>query len=261
MLAWACGIYPWKDVFLSSPGQRTVRDENRSLEETLISILSAGMVGPGDRIGFINKPLLMRTCRADGLLLKPDLPAMPIDKMFVSNNTLYTIITETQTAIGAYYYVLGLNLYPAKYLEREILFEDLGVKPGDYLVYKWGERGFQVEQGKIIYPAQMNLYRGAYYVLIPKQKSAPELIGEREKFVTVSKARFKSIETVGPKIKLTISGVPNEELELGFRSERKPAANIISGASLADSKYDPAQGIFILRMKMVSESAELEVGG
>ena len=57
MLAWAVGLYPWKDVFLSSEGERTVRNERRAEEEALISVLSAAMVGPETSSG-----LSTRTC-------------------------------------------------------------------------------------------------------------------------------------------------------------------------------------------------------
>jgi len=260
MLAWAVGLYPWKDVYLSSSGQRVIRDEKRPEEETLISILSAAMVGPGDKIGFINKPLLMRTCRADGLLLKPDIPAMPIDRMFVENNTLYTIITESATSIGTYYYVAGFNIYPQKYTQREITLQELGVKPGNYLIYNWARQELEREKDKIVFPRILDIYRSAYYVLVPEQSQTPSLIGEKEKFVTVSKARFKRIEQNGCRLNLKLSGVNGEELELAFRSEVKPLAKIISGAELLNSNFDADKRIFVLKLKLNSEIAELEVG-
>ena len=46
-----------------------------------MALLSCGPVGPGDKAGSANKTLLMRTCRADGLLLKPGYPATPLDRV------------------------------------------------------------------------------------------------------------------------------------------------------------------------------------
>ena len=41
----------------------------------------AGPVGPGDRIGnYTNKDLIMRSCNAEGLLLKPSKPITSIDQ-------------------------------------------------------------------------------------------------------------------------------------------------------------------------------------
>ena len=46
-----------------------------------MALLSCGPVGPGDKAGSANKTLLMWTCRADGLLLKPGYPATPLDRV------------------------------------------------------------------------------------------------------------------------------------------------------------------------------------
>lgn len=259
MLAWAVGLYPWKDVFLSSQGQRALRDESRPEEETLISVLSAAMVGPGDRIGFINKDLLMRTCRLDGLLLKPDLPAMPIDKMFVENSALYTIITETATGLGTYYYVAGFNIFPQKFRERELSFQDLGIQAGNYLVYDWNSGILQPEKNKIVYPKKLDMYRSAYYVLVPDSGKTPALIGERQKFVMVSKARFPELAVKDSTLRLSIAGVLKEELELLFKAEKKPVANVISGANLVDANFDAGKGIFSLKLNLTSEKAALEI--
>jgi len=259
MLAWAVGLYPWKDTFLSSPGERLVRDERRPEEEALVSILSAGMVGPGDRLGFINQPLLMRTCRQDGLLLKPDRPAMPIDKMFLDYKTLYTTITEVKTGVGTYYYVAGFNIFPARFRERELLFSELAVT-GEHLVYSWNEKKFQTRKDRIEYPAKLDIYRSAYFVLVPENRDAPSLVGEPEKFVTVSSARFKSLETGAGKIHITLSGVAGEKITLVFRAESRPAAKVISGARLVDSGYEENSRLFSVKLELTSESAALEAG-
>lgn len=259
MLAWAVGLYPWKDTFLSSTGERVVRNERRPEEETLISILSAGMVGPGDRLGFINQPLLMRTCRKDGLLLKPDRPAMPIDRMFIEHKTLYTIITEVKTGVGTYYYVAGFNIYPAKFRERELLFSELGVA-GERLVYSWNDKKFQTRKDRIEYPAKLDIYRSAYFVLVPENRDAPSLLGEPDKFVTVSNARFKSLESAGGRLRMTLSGVAGEELTLVFRAASRPVARVISGARLVDSSYEESSRLFSVKLELTSASAALEAG-
>ena len=58
------------------------RDERKERERrggaevaAFVCVAQAGPVGPGDKVGSANKSLLMATCRADGLLLKPGYPA------------------------------------------------------------------------------------------------------------------------------------------------------------------------------------------
>ncbi len=44
-----------------------------------MATLSTGPVAPGDAIDKLNKTLVMKSCNADGLILKPSRPAFPVD--------------------------------------------------------------------------------------------------------------------------------------------------------------------------------------
>lgn len=86
MLYWALGLLPFKDGFYSSThrqtGGQTVGPESHPEREALIATLSTAMVGPMDGIGLLNKTRLMQTCRADGVVLKPDYPLTTVDECF-----------------------------------------------------------------------------------------------------------------------------------------------------------------------------------
>src|SRR5258706_12744774 len=73
-LASALGVYPFSDVFGS--------DEKIHL---LIATLSAGIVGVGDRIGEINGENLLYAARPDGVIVKPDVPAVPTDESILND--------------------------------------------------------------------------------------------------------------------------------------------------------------------------------
>lgn len=53
--------------------------EGKPALEAAIATLSAGPVAPGDRMGLEDKALILRSCRADGLLLKPSRPLTTLD--------------------------------------------------------------------------------------------------------------------------------------------------------------------------------------
>ena len=258
MLAWSCGIYPWKDTYLSSSGQRLIRDEKRSFEETLISVLSAGPVGPGDRIGYINKPLLMRTCRKDGVLLKPDKPAMPIDKVFISKKGPFTVITETATQIGKYYYVAGFNLYPY-ILSKKITFADLSIKNKNYLVWDWKNKRFQKNPQEILLPKRLGIYKAVYYILVPELEKGVAFIGEFEKFITTSKGRFQSIEYNNGVLKLTLKGVQGEQIKLGLKTSSTPKIQKIKGAKTSSLRFSEPMDIYVLSLQFNLEQAEVEI--
>ena len=69
-LARALGLMPFKDVFRADPD---VAGNNGEIE-ALLSALSTGPVGLGDRVGRLDAALALRTCRADGILIKPHVP-------------------------------------------------------------------------------------------------------------------------------------------------------------------------------------------
>eukprot|EP01048_Picozoa_sp_COSAG05_P000214 COSAG05_NODE_6_length_45604_cov_26.489660_4_plen_375_part_00 len=99
MINWAVGLYPYKDTFFSqrqdwssstclvhaggtSPPYYGMQEPHPELQ-ALVSAMSAGPVAPGDVIGSSNRSLIMRTCREDGVLLKPDHPAFPPGALFL----------------------------------------------------------------------------------------------------------------------------------------------------------------------------------
>jgi hypothetical protein len=82
----AIGIAPFKDVLWTTdvqPGSpygasATERVPDRAI---LIATLSTGPVAVGDGINFTNIQRVMRCCRADGLILKPDRPLTTINEV------------------------------------------------------------------------------------------------------------------------------------------------------------------------------------
>ena len=86
MLADAIGIAPFKDVLWSTEAQSgspygPSATESFPDRAILISTLSTGPVGPGDAINYTNVERIMRCCREDGLILKPDRPLTTINEV------------------------------------------------------------------------------------------------------------------------------------------------------------------------------------
>ena len=90
-LFWSVGLYTTKDTFFSSSNETTPHGVFHGYYErypelhAAVSALSAGPVSPSDGPGMANVSLIMRTCRADGELLKPDAPAMPLDAFWLGS--------------------------------------------------------------------------------------------------------------------------------------------------------------------------------
>ncbi len=86
MFADAIGLAPFKDVFWSTSLQPGSPYKPSSMEvlperEILIATLSTGPVSPGDAINYTNVERIMKCCRPDGLILKPDRPLTMINTL------------------------------------------------------------------------------------------------------------------------------------------------------------------------------------
>jgi hypothetical protein len=99
-LAGALGLVPYKDVFHT-------RSEHAEVE-ALLSALSTGPVGIGDRLGEADGEIVRRCCRADGMLVKPDTPIAAIDSAFRKWATSRGQLLTGVAASGAVQYVVTL---------------------------------------------------------------------------------------------------------------------------------------------------------
>jgi len=241
MLAWAVGVLPFKDNFQSSPGQREILSERMGEQEALISSLSAGMVGPSDRIGFSDAELLNRTCRRDGLLLKPDRPATPLDAMFLEHQRPYLVSTHSQRpGIGTWTYLAAFHLARggtlmqaldkiANFIVYESPIEEMFVFPREVrdwhvdlqddlnidssmVAFNWRTGTAVLIRDTFQIPPVENRTGYAYFVLAPVLSNGLALIGEPEKFVTLADKRFLHIEALPNGIRIHVQGVPGEDL-------------------------------------------------
>ena len=102
-MARALGLWPYKDVFHSAAGSAT-----REVE-ALLAALSAGPVGIGDAIGEADVDLIRRTCRADGVLVRPDVPVAAIDRGDVRRAGVVGRVARRQRAHAARGRSVGLR--------------------------------------------------------------------------------------------------------------------------------------------------------
>ena len=93
LASWALGMAPYKDTWFSSSQESQERrnkdtgfwhwHEPYPRTHALVSALTGGPILFGDGVNGSNTSLILRTCRQDGLLLKPDRPATPTDERWM----------------------------------------------------------------------------------------------------------------------------------------------------------------------------------
>ena len=154
-LARALGLTPYKDVFFSSSeGEGWDGDPNCECE-ALVAALSSGPVGIGDRLGRTDRALVMRTCREDGMLVKPDVPVAALETCYRGHPNVepHPLVGEAHTKhpAGLWHYVVGIHVWRG---EEPIVYrfdlEDLGpLRPeGPLLAYDFRQRPRRAGRGE-----------------------------------------------------------------------------------------------------------------
>jgi hypothetical protein len=236
MLAWAVGLWPFKDVFWTTSLQPDHSSKYKRAREpwperqALVASLSGGPVAFGDGIGYTNKTLLMKTCREDGLLLKPDKPATPIDRTFTPYSPPAEV-WETYSAKGGrrWHY---LFIFDQKE-DFELFPEDIGLK-GHYIAcnFQTGEVK-RLPEGSSLLVEKNQETPWEYWVLVPIMENGMALIGDTSKFVCAANKRVSSVEVKGEKLIIHAEGAPHEKTSLTLFSLETPKAIKADGRPIA----------------------------
>jgi len=217
MLIKSLGVFPYKDTFWSNTATQTgctmpdiCNDPNAPLE-ALISTLTAGPVGPSDKIGFLDEKVVMSTCRSDGVLLKPDVPATTMDLVYkvafeASQPVIYqltsTYSTHKANVAGkqvslTFHYVLAVDTTRAFIITPADLSVDAAYT---YLAYQQNKTGLKTfgHSNSLVIPALPSNVSATYqyWVLAPQIAAAGKfvytLLGEQDKYVACSTLRFSN---------------------------------------------------------------------
>eukprot|EP01084_Bolivina_argentea_P143819 252495_1 len=239
----AIDIAPSKDNFWSKPDIQPGPYSNTTCEpynrlQALVQSLSNGPYTFSDQIGYSDVDLIMRCCSTNGLVLRPDTSATMIDAYFkyragFENNTEMSSgeIWSTTSRIGnndmfRYIYVFAvllnndLNIYP-----NDVSYHFSDNSNNEWLVY---ESNTTSKFTKFNYNTPLTIKKGGkydfqLYTLIPIGNSTNSdlngwyLQGEIDKWITVSKQRFKDITTNNNgNLMVQITGEVGETVNIGF---------------------------------------------
>ncbi|KAH3763165.1 6 carbohydrate binding protein [Pelomyxa schiedti] len=245
MLIWALGMVPFKDNFWSSSPQEgcpyTVCKEPNTKLQTLVSALSAGPVAIGDMIDGSDQNLVMRTCMNDGTLLKPDFPAIPIDKSFWQFNlSIPTVIhlgQTTSTVSGISWHFVFCAELP---YSMELYPQDIGIDAKSTSVaidyfdnpnavsafsssspLKLSEQGYVPDHTEVPFK---------YYIIAPDLSSGWSFIGDMNKFITVSPTRIKEVSDNGEVLTVDVYGSPTESVSLWFSPPTTGTRSLLIGS-------------------------------
>jgi hypothetical protein len=247
-LASALGIWPFADVLMSG-----------ETDNLLLATLSAGPVGVGDQIGKLNVDNLRRVVRADGVIVKPDVPLTPIDNSFLGDASAQNapVIASTYTDFGelkAWYlfmYAQGTNTQALYHMG------DLGAGRQVYLYDYFAGTGRVVNPGDMITTA---VDQPSYQIAAPIGPSGIAVLGDTGQFVSLGKKRILSLTDDGS-VHLTVAFAPGEtERVIRGYAPFRPGISADSG-SLGQVRYNRTSGQFSVSvMPGTGHTAKIHIG-
>ena len=192
------GAWPFSDVFMSS-----------ETSNMLLATLSAGPVGIGDPINGLNVSNLTRSVRADGVIVKPDTPAAPIDLSFQNSAAAVDspIVAAASTRFGnlaaryVFAYATGQNTTVS------LRLSDLGMTGEAYIYDYFAGSGHVVTSRNLIGAPITG--DSLYLVVVPVGQSGIAVIGDTGHFVTWGKKRVTSLTDDG-NVHLSLAFAPGE---------------------------------------------------
>jgi hypothetical protein len=252
VMARALGLWPYKDVFHSARGS-----EPREVE-ALLAALSAGPVGVGDRIGEADIELIRRTCRADGVLVRPDVPVAAVDAaMFAApvwSGEALVGSAHTQHSAGRWGYVVAANVGNDKQpLTTSVSLAGVGEdRPATdpIAVYDWRRRGVSVLPAPGAYDVALETAEWDYRVLAPVLPGDIAVIGDPALYACAGDSRVADVvvEPDGSIVTVTLLGA-NERVHLVGWSRQPISARAwapSTGASEITTTHDAATGMWEL---------------
>ena len=242
-LAHSMGIRPWTDVFMSS-----------EIYNLILSTLSSGPVGIGDAIGSENKQNIFKAVRADGVIVKPDAPALPLDCWrYIADAkgeqsplmaATYTDNDGIKTA-----YLFAYNRSPGKTGEVRLAPTDLDFSTPVYIYDYFSGEGRYLKPRQI-FSVPLNPKAVAYYVVAPIGKSGIAFLGDAGKFVSNGKQRIASLKEESGGLAVDVLFAPTEKsVVLHGYSATAPTVSVESGEA-GPVQFDAATRQFAVEIRV-----------
>jgi hypothetical protein len=233
--------------------QGTTRyDSDREVAPRLHAVIatySTGTVSPSDRMQHLNVDLLMRSCRQDGRLLQPDLPAVATDMTILeAAGILATTATTTQrrqvwstmTRLSGYTYTYILAIESRSFQLTERDLHPFNKANQGYIA--WQLDSDFVPESLPLTVQESNETNIHVYAVAPILPNGYAFLGEAvTKWTPVSQARFSMLIVTETGFTVQVEGQPGEVVELVIRTPFEQFASVkcrmpSSGSSVFSSQ-------------------------
>jgi hypothetical protein len=252
-LASALGIWPFADVFQSP-----------MTSCALLSTLSAGPVGSGDALGAENKENLLKIVRADGVIVKPDVPLVPMDRAYLADAQKQDvpILATTYTdhdGLRTIYLIAYKNKKTAADTVS-VSADELGMQSPFYFFNYFAGTGVKMDQGASCSVALGGQDLG-YFVAAPIGGSGIAFLGDADRFVGTGKKRIAALQDDGQKLTADVIFAEKEQqITLRGYAPQQPTVTVETG-SAGPVAYDATTGLFSVTVQPNLQAPAQTVAG
>ena len=251
-LAYAIGSWPWTDVFMST-----------ETDNLLLATLSAGPVGTGDALGNESRDNLLRAVRADGVIVKPDVPLLPTDASVMADaaqmHTPLVAATYTDRGAGRTAYVFA---FTRKGDGSAVSFAPaaLGVTGPCYVYNGFDKTARRLGAGEA-YSDTLGTEGRAFYEIAPVTASGIALLGDAGMFVGTGRQRLPTVKNTPGGLSATVVFAAGETaVTLHGYAAALPHATV-TGGTAGPVQFDPATGHFTVTVSPDAGAPVSQSGG
>lgn len=225
MFAYAVGLAASKDNYWSTqyqPGNPygPSRNEPFNRLQAAVSTFSTGPVAPSDAVGMSDAALILRSCMQDGTLLQPDTPATAIDAYYIqlafNNGGPQGQVWTAQTFLGSFVfsYILSITIVQPYQFNLALL----NYAPSQQLAIFEANQTSTVTtlSGADSISVKGWEYDFEVHTVAPVLGNGWTLLGEPDKWVSVSSMRFQGLGYDGNNAAVTLVGAPGEVVTVNW---------------------------------------------
>ncbi len=226
-LAGAVGTWPWTDVFMST-----------EMNNLLLCNLSAGPLGTGDAIGKESRENLFKTIRADGVIVKPDEPAVPIDATYLKEAagdkvSPLVVSTFSQHAGLRCLYVAIVGKPGASYT---VSAADLSIQTPSWAYDYFAASGAEIKPGDTLQGTLDGT--GVNYRIIVPEVGGIYFMGDADKLVSLGKQRIADVQNKDNGLEAEVLfAADDKSVTLHGYTAKAPSA-IATGGTASAIQYD-----------------------
>jgi len=195
---------------------------------------------------------LLQAVRADGVIVKPDAPIVPLDRSYLADarHVPAPLIAGTFTRQGKIKtgYVFACNRSKTNSVEVRFAPDELGQTGPVYVYDYFAGAGRRLETNES-FSAPLSQGASAFYAVAPVGESGIAFLGDNEKFVGTGRQRIASLHDKPGRLTVNVVFAEKETaVTLHGFAAAMPKVRVKSGRA-GSVRYDAATGHFNAEIK------------